>query len=104
MNDGDAMTVLRFVEVMRRDQHGDALARQLADEIPELPARERIDAAGGFVEKDDGRLVEDGAAERQPLPPAAGQIARQRALAAFEPGHLAGRTRGAPRSASPLRP
>ena len=50
------------------------LARHVLDQAPELPARHRIDAAGGLVEKHDAGLVEDRAAERQPLPPAAGEI------------------------------
>ena len=61
---------------------------EVVDQPPELPARQRIDAAGRLVEEDDRRLVEDGAAEREPLPPAARQVAGQRALAAAEAGHV----------------
>ena len=88
MDDGDAMAVLRLVEIVRRDQHGDARRRELIDEIPEVAPRQRVDAAGRLVEKDDRRLVKNRAAEREALAPAAGQIARARALAPFEARHL----------------
>ena len=66
-------------------------------------ARQRIDAAGRLVEKHDRRLVQNRAAEREPLPPAAGEIARQRVLAALEAGHLEHERAGArePRASSP---
>ena len=83
-----AIAALRLVQVVRRDEHGAAGARESVDEPPELAARHRIDAAGRLVEKQDGRLVQERAPKRQPLPPAAGQIARQRALAAAQAGHL----------------
>src|SRR5205807_3050327 len=69
-------------------EHGHARRGQLIDEVPELPARQRIDAARWLVEEDDRRLVQDRAAEREPLPPAAGQLARAEVLAALESGHL----------------
>ena len=71
----DAMAVLGFVQIVRRDEHGDAGSREMIDEAPELAPRDRIDAAGRLVEKHDRRLVQDGAAEREPLTPAAGEIA-----------------------------
>ena len=52
------------------------------------PARQRIDAAGRLVEKDDRRLVQDRAAQREALAPAAGEIARQRVLAALQTRHV----------------
>ena len=75
-------------------------ADELIDEAPELAARHRIDAAGRLVEKDDRRLVEDRAAERQPLPPAAGEVARVSVvLAAAQAGHVEDERAGAPRAA-----
>jgi hypothetical protein len=61
------VAVLRLVEVMRRHEHGGAGRRERADQVPELPAGERIHAGGGFVEKEDGRPVEDGASQGQAL-------------------------------------
>ena len=76
----DAMAALRLVQVVRGDEHGDARLRQRVDQPPELPARQRVDAAGRLVEEENRRLVEDRAAERQALAPAARQIARERLL------------------------
>src|SRR6185503_18967045 len=69
-------------------EHGDAGGRELVDQVPEFAAGQRIDAAGWFVEEQDGRLVENRAAEREPLPPAAGQFRGAHLLAAAEAGHL----------------
>src|SRR5262249_7384394 len=88
VNEGDGVAALRLVEVVRRHEHGDAGLSERVDQPPELPARQRIDAAGGLVEKEDGGLVQDRASEREALPPAAGEIARERRLAARETGHL----------------
>ena len=84
----DAVAALGFVQIVGGDQHGDARLREHVDQAPELAPRQRIDAAGRLVEEQDRRLVEDRAAERQPLPPAAGEVARQRRLAAAQAGHL----------------
>ena len=104
VDDRDAMAVLGFVQVVRRDEHGDAGRRQAVDQRPELPARQRIDAAGRLVEEHDRRLVEDGAAEREPLPPAAGEIGRPRLLAAAQARHLEHELRAALRTARRSRP
>ena len=88
VDDRHAIAALGLVQVVRRHEHGRAAVRQVVDQPPELAARHRIDAAGRLVEKDDRRLVQQRAAERQPLPPAAGQVARELALASAESGHL----------------
>ena len=41
--------MLRFVQIVGRDEDGDAGGGQLLDEIPELTARERVDAASRLV-------------------------------------------------------
>ena len=99
MDQRDAMAALGLVEIVRRDEDGDALLRQRVDQPPELPPRQRIDAAGRLVEEEDRRLVQDGAAERQALAPAAREIARERRFAAGQAGHLEDEARGAPRAA-----
>ena len=88
VNQRDAMAALRFVEIVRRHEHRHAFLRERVDETPELAARQRIDAARRLVEEEDRRLVEDGAAEREALPPPAGEVARERLLAAGQAGHL----------------
>ena len=49
---------------------------ELADHLPEVAPRRRIDARGRLVEEEDRRLVQHGAAERQALAPAAGERRR----------------------------
>ena len=70
-----AVAVLGLLHVMRGDKDGDALLRHLVNQIPELAARDGIDAGGRLVEKDDGRPVQHRAAQREPLFPSAGQRA-----------------------------
>src|SRR5512145_3366025 len=82
------MTVLRLVEVVRRDENRDAGARQIIDEPPELPSRQRVHTTGRLVEEDDRRFVENGAAEREPLSPAGRERAGQRALATAKASHV----------------
>ncbi len=100
MDERDAVTALGLVEVVRRHQHRHAGLRQRVDQAPELPPRQRIDAAGRLVEEEDRRLVQDGAPERQTLAPAAGQIARERILAPLQAGHLENERGGAPPAAA----
>ena len=88
LDDRDAVAVLGFVQVVRGHQHGHAGPGEVVDQPPELAARQRIDAAGGLVEEHDRRLVEDGAAEREPLAPAGRQRAGQRGLAPAQTGHV----------------
>ncbi len=88
VNQRDAVAALRFVEVVGRDEDRHALLRERVDETPELAARQRIDAARRLIEEENRRFVQDRAAERQALPPAARQIARQRVLPSGETGHL----------------
>ena len=71
-----------FRSVVRGHEHGDTLVREAIDQLPELAARDRVDAACRLVEEEDPRLVEDRAAQREPLPPPAREVARERALAA----------------------
>ena len=104
VDDRDAVAVLRLVEIVRRDEHRHARRREVIDEAPELAAGQRIDAAGRLVEKDDRRLVQDGAAEREALAPAAGQIGRVRVLAAARARPSRARSGGAPPAASRSRP
>ena len=67
----DAMAVLGFVHVVRGDEDGVAGLGKLVNQLPETAARDRIDAAGGLVQKQNRRLVQNRAAQRQALFPAA---------------------------------
>ena len=63
-------------------------ARKLVDQVPELAAADRVDARGGLVEEDDRRLVEDRAAQGQPLLPAAREDGRRLAAVPGQPRHF----------------
>ena len=54
------------------------------EDAPEVAARYRVDAAGGLVQEDDLRVMQEGAAEGEALLPAAGKAARQRSFFAAE--------------------
>ncbi len=95
------MAPFRFVQVVRRDEDRDTGGGEHVDETPELPSRQRVDAAGRLVEKKDGRFVEDGAPEREALPPASGQVARQLTLAPGEAGHVEHELRRSASAAAP---
>ncbi len=84
----EPVAVFRLVHVMGRDEDRDALARQFVNQIPELAAADRIDAGGGLVEKHDRRLVQNGAAQGEPLPPAARQNRRQAVAMLGQARHL----------------
>ena len=74
VHEGHPVAVLGFIHVMGGDEDRRALSRQFVDQVPELAAGHRVHAAGRLVEEQQLRPVEDGAAERQALPPAAGQL------------------------------
>ena len=67
------VAVLCLVHVMGGDEDGNPLSGHVVDQVPEVPAAHRIDAGGRLIQEDDGRLMEDGASERQALLPAAGE-------------------------------
>src|SRR5437867_13368664 len=73
---------------MRGHQDAAAGLGKLINQIPESAARNGDDAGAGLVEKHDGRIVEDGATERQALLPSAGEFARHGRAALLETGHL----------------
>ena len=82
---GDLVAALGLVHVVGGDQHGDALGGEPVDLVPELAPRLGIDAGGRLVEQQQPRLRQDAGAERQPLLPAARQLAGELVLRAGEP-------------------
>ena len=62
---------------MRGDEESDALPAEIEQQIPQLAPGHRIDAGSRFVEINDLGLVQHGAAQRQPLLPAARKLAGQ---------------------------
>src|SRR5258708_418489 len=67
INVSDVAAALGFVHVMRGYEKGDAVAGKLEEEIPELAARDGVDAGSGLIEEKEFRLVQHGAAGSQRL-------------------------------------
>ena len=77
-----------LLHVGRGDQHAHvaALGADLVDQIPELAARERTNAGGGFIENQQVRIVNQGAAQSQLLLHAAREFARRARQEGLETG------------------
>src|SRR6266566_3907170 len=74
----------RLVHVVRRHEQRRPLLGQLEEQVPEEPARHRIDARRGLVEEEDAGLVDQGAGEGEALLEAAGEAAGGLVLAPVE--------------------
>src|SRR6266581_9789256 len=77
INVGDVAAALGFVHVVGGDEEGDAVSTHLEEKVPELAARDRIDAGGGLIEKEKLGFMQHGAAERQTLLPSTGKLRGQ---------------------------
>src|SRR5213594_4207218 len=77
IDEAEGVAQLRLVHVVGRHEDRRALVGQPPDDRPERPPRDRVDARGGLVEEDQPRAVHEGAREREPLPIAAGELARE---------------------------
>ena len=64
VDDRDAAgQLVGLVEVLRREEHGGALAVEPADLLPHRQAARGVEAGGGLVEEQHGRLVHEGQRE-----------------------------------------
>ena len=81
------VAVLRLFHVVRADEDRRAAVGEGVDQFPEAAARHRVHARRGLVEKEDGRLVQHGAAERQALLPSERKLRRHLAPVFGESGH-----------------
>jgi len=77
VNVGNVAAALGFVHVVRGDEEGDAVARKLEEQIPELASRNGIDACSGLIEEKESRLVQHGATEGEALLPSARKLRGQ---------------------------
>ncbi len=85
VHDGHAVAEpFGFVHIVRRQQNGTAHALELFDQIPKLAARLRIEAGGGFVEKQQIGIADQRAGQREPLFLSAGKVADARFLFIFQ--------------------
>jgi len=82
----DARTAFGFVHVRGADEDGDAFDVQVAENVPELAARNRIDAVRRFIEEQNPGTMNQRARESQFLFHSAGQDAGIALLKFFEPG------------------
>src|SRR5215471_7454678 len=74
VNVGDVAAAFSFVHVVGGYEKRDAVAGKLKEQIPELAARDRVDARGGFIKKKQLRFVQHRTTESQALLPAAGEL------------------------------
>jgi hypothetical protein len=58
---------LRLLQVVGAEEDGAPLAFQALQELPNLPGGLGVQAGGGFIEEEDGRIREQGAGEGQTL-------------------------------------
>jgi hypothetical protein len=65
--------LLGFLDVVRGQDHGDAACAQDSHQLPHLAPQLDVDAGGGFVEKQDLRLVRQGLGDQHPALHAARQ-------------------------------
>src|SRR5947208_8669958 len=75
IDDCDAIAkTLCFFHVVRRQHDRPALVLKLRDQVPELPARLRIEPGGGLVQKEEMRVPDESAGHSQTLLLSAGEI------------------------------
>ncbi len=79
---------LGFIEIVGRQQNGDAGIAQVGDDTTDDLATGRVDAGGGLVEKGDLGAADQGERKGQPLLFAAGKRSPCGALAISEPDHV----------------
>src|SRR5205085_8454587 len=65
------VAAFRFVHVMRGDEERHSLSGEFEEQVPQLTPRDRFDACGRFIEKQNRRLMHERASHGEPLPPAA---------------------------------
>ena len=88
VHEREAPALRGLLHVVRGDEQRHALAGEVVEQVPEVAARHRVDAARGFVEEEQLGLVDGGGAEREALLPADRQVRGQLVLAAHEVRHL----------------
>ena len=77
VDQADAVTALRLVQVGGGHQDRDGLTGEAGQHVPELATGHRVHPRGGFIQQQHLRPVDQGAAEGQLLLHAAGEPARQ---------------------------
>src|SRR2546423_283977 len=88
VNVADVRTAFGLVHVMGGYEKRHPLARELEEQIPKLAARDRIDAGGRLIEKQDCGLMHERASHGETLTPAAGEECGAAIEIRFEMGDL----------------
>ena len=57
----------RLIHVGRADQHPGAVGQHADDQLPEVLARDRVDAAGGLVQQEQRRAMDQRPGQTDPL-------------------------------------
>ena len=73
---------------MSGDKDRDAISCQMVDQLPETAAVEGINPGGGLIKKNDRWLMQQGAAQSQPLPPTGGEFTGLGIATLSQSGHL----------------
>ena len=94
----DLVAALRFVHVMGGDKNGEAAGREVVNLAPEIAPRLGVDTRRRLVEEEELRIGQRTGAEREPLLPAARELARDLLLAPLEPEPADHRLGGARRT------
>src|SRR5437867_6372405 len=84
------MAILGLVHVMSRDEYRMAAIGELVDQGPETSPRDRIHSGSGLIEKENRRVVQDGATERKTLLEPSSEFAGKRFPSGCEVGHCEG--------------
>src|ERR1700689_5594925 len=66
------MAIFGFIHIVRADEDGVSGGGKLVNQIPKCAPSDRVDAGSRLVEEKDRRLMQNGASQREPLLPAAG--------------------------------
>src|SRR6185437_1459680 len=74
----DPMAVFGFVHVVGGDEYSVALGGELINQIPERSPGDWIHATGRLVQEENRRLMQNRAAQREPLLPTARKQPRHR--------------------------
>src|SRR5215472_7790411 len=81
---GEVRAALGFVHVVRGHKKRDAATAQIEEQVPQLAPSYGIDAGRRLVQVNDLGIVEHGAAQREPLFPAAGELAGKTLFVRFD--------------------
>ena len=87
-NKRKAIAIFGLLHIVRGYEYGDSLLSHLVNQFPKLATRDWINAGGWLIEKDNRRIVQHRAPQRQALLPSAGEGAGDEIFLSFQVRHL----------------